>query len=1054
LKKSQISLLQNIEAHMTRKFRFSLLSIAITSAALTTLPVFAQEAERPEYLDLTEQQRQEYVTQIQEIDAGILIESDSADYSMYYSGGAYAATTVMGWVGMSTPATYGAYYALEWVGYIISESLERAGHDKEAAYFPHSDSFDVQLDYSNVKSVDSGNDFGHNLLYLLDLSTDGGSTEVMEVVADATASMGYGMYKGLEATSLSMYYFYDDVKATTMDATAINIACNISIPGVPCNSDDSNLPPHFSIPQATHGYSEFDTLFSGNPSSKWYRLSGWDQTYELNAQGGFTNFARLDSGYGNDYIFGSVFAKAGAGDDTLVDVTWAYADLSYFGDGSGQDTIVRAFKGWGGAGNDTLLDTDYAYGEAGDDLIINATNAYGGNDSDTIQGSDYAYGGLGADNLWGNIRNYGEDGNDSLIGSDASSQWHYGGDGNDVIQGNGGNDEIYGENGYDILSEIVEDNSLNIVDGGDDDDSLRLVLKNTVDLSIGSSTTIAGIPSFTILGNSPALPLVKVKNVETLLIDDQSTSTFTANFSGLLLAINYEANELDNTIHGGEHHDLIRGESGNDTLYGGNGNDTLDGGPGADHLYGEAGHDNLFPGLGSDYVDGGSGIDTVSYANLSVGIIANLTRGLVNQVENHNMDVLVAIENIIGSDHNDVLYGDGASNLIVGGLGDDELNGDDGNDILVADGGNDQLTGGQGEDSFELAHFRSNVKITDYSYSEGDVIQLDSYALGIPVDENGEAIISSDGTTQGARYHVISITAHTHELGLTLPSGERSTIATLQDGHDFHTSQIQFVHRDPELLYKTDEALAATVTETSTEVVAQPVQEANGLGLSWSLIPGGLKHVSVAEDGAVWGVNSIDQVYRRDGNNWSLIGNGASRLSQISVGSAEHVWGVSSDGKIWRWTGGTGTSNSWENIAGGLKQISVGADGTVWGVNSNNQIYRRNGNAWTLVSGSLTQVSVGSANNVWGINSEGEIWKWLGGNSWENIPGALKHVSVAADGSVWGVNAGGELYQRSSTDSNDSWTKVNGVLNRISVGGIDQVWGTTGDSAIYKRNFY
>ena len=305
-------------------------------------------------------------------------------------------------------------------------------------------------------------------------------------------------------------------------------------------------------------------------------------------------------------------------------------------------------------------------------------------------------------------------------------------------------------------------------------------------------------------GTGPVMPLVTVKDVETLLFDDQSDVAFEADFTGLPFAITYEGNELNNTVHGGENHDLIRGEKGRDKLYGGNGNDTLDGGSWPDRLFGQAGHDTIFPGLGNDYVNGGKGVDTVSYANLPDEITAYMADGQVYQVSNNRTDTLVNIENLIATDFDDTIFGDSQDNLLVGGLGVDVINGGAGDDTLIAVEGADQLTGGEGADTFELGHFRSNVQITDYNHEEGDVIQLDVYALGIPVDEDGVAIISSSGGTRGGRYHALYLDYHAKAVQLLLPSGESRHIATLQPGHDFLPNQIKFINRDPALLYKTE----------------------------------------------------------------------------------------------------------------------------------------------------------------------------------------------------------------------------------------------------------
>ena len=62
------------------------------------------------------------------------------------------------------------------------------------------------------------------------------------------------------------------------------------------------------------------------------------------------------------------------------------------------------------------------------------------------------------------------------------------------------------------------------------------------------------------------------------------------------------------------------------------------------------------------------------------------------------------IENLTGSDYNDVLAGDQRANRIAGGNGNDILYGGPGGDstnqdAMYGDGGNDKVYGGRGDDS-------------------------------------------------------------------------------------------------------------------------------------------------------------------------------------------------------------------------------------------------------------------------------------------------------------------------------------------------------------------
>ena len=139
----------------------------------------------------------------------------------------------------------------------------------------------------------------------------------------------------------------------------------------------------------------------------------------------------------------------------------------------------------------------------------------------------------------------------------------------------------------------------------------------------------------------------------------------------------------DDTIDGLEGNDEISGLAGNDALIGASGNDTLTGGAGDDVLVG---------GGGTDIIDGGDGIDTNSFEGIGSGVTATLAAdgtgtadyGMVNET-------FTGIENLTGTDNNDVLTATGAAaNTIFGGAGDD---------IIAGGGGTDILDGGEGNDT-------------------------------------------------------------------------------------------------------------------------------------------------------------------------------------------------------------------------------------------------------------------------------------------------------------------------------------------------------------------
>jgi hypothetical protein len=86
-------------------------------------------------------------------------------------------------------------------------------------------------------------------------------------------------------------------------------------------------------------------------------------------------------------------------------------------------------------------------------------------------------------------------------------------------------------------------------------------------------------------------------------------------------------------------------------------------------------------------------------------------------------------------------------------------------------------------------------------------------------------------------------------------------------------------------------------SRTLTGAVSVGIIMVSGPPEAWLFTKGALKHVSVASDGTVWGVNSADQIYRRDGTTWTRI---PGALKQVSTGSANQIWGVNASDQIYQ----------------------------------------------------------------------------------------------------------------------------------------------------------
>ncbi|TGX54063.1 hypothetical protein E5A73_08030 [Sphingomonas gei] len=180
--------------------------------------------------------------------------------------------------------------------------------------------------------------------------------------------------------------------------------------------------------------------------------------------------------------------------------------------------------------------------------------------------------------------------------------------------------------------------------------------------------------------------------VETLLLSDGESASLKGlvfGSNGVLGTAGTANDDLLVDMIAGAH--TLTGGAGNDTLSGRDGNDILDGGDGNDLLAG---------GAGSDTLIGGLGVDTVTYFGAATGAHVNLQTAVA--AGDAAGDTFSGVENLIGSDYDDVLKGDEGDNALYGNAGNDLLvGGDAGNDMLAGGSGTDTLIGAAGDDKLD-----------------------------------------------------------------------------------------------------------------------------------------------------------------------------------------------------------------------------------------------------------------------------------------------------------------------------------------------------------------
>ncbi|WP_208348979.1 calcium-binding protein [Pseudaestuariivita rosea] len=109
-----------------------------------------------------------------------------------------------------------------------------------------------------------------------------------------------------------------------------------------------------------------------------------------------------------------------------------------------------------------------------------------------------------------------------------------------------------------------------------------------------------------------------------------------------------------------------------------------------------AGDDFVEGGAGADTLDGGAGVDTAIYASAGFRVHVSLKSG-TGMIADAYGDVLIGIENVIGSNFDDILEGsDAVNNVLSGGAGNDHLRGGISNDTLIGGAGDDRIISGGG----------------------------------------------------------------------------------------------------------------------------------------------------------------------------------------------------------------------------------------------------------------------------------------------------------------------------------------------------------------------
>ncbi|HEX2029793.1 MAG TPA: calcium-binding protein [Actinomycetota bacterium] len=365
---------------------------------------------------------------------------------------------------------------------------------------------------------------------------------------------------------------------------------------------------------------------------------------------------RVCSGAGNDLVV------AGRGADR-VGAGPGHEDEVFGGPG---DDYLKGGPGFidrldGGPGDDHLDggrgEADHAiYEGTSNDIVANlSTGVITGVGRDTVASIEAVHGGTGDDLLIGNADPNdlaGEDGDDRIFGRGGDDFFLAGLDGHDRILGEGGEDSLLGGDGGDVLK------------GGPGDFDF-------VQPGFGKDTASGG-------------------SGYDLLVYTFTTFPEVAPGVTVDLAAGTAIGQGSDSVPGFE--EVWGSDGDDDVLFGTGAFNELIGFGGDDELYGRGGDDSLVPGRGDDIIDGGPDVpgtfDIADFGFISVfeephaSVTVDLQAGVAT---GQGDDLLTAVEGVVGTPHDDSVFGDAGSNLLVGLDGSDLMKGRAGDDLLDGD---------------------------------------------------------------------------------------------------------------------------------------------------------------------------------------------------------------------------------------------------------------------------------------------------------------------------------------------------------------------------------
>jgi Ca2+-binding RTX toxin-like protein len=443
-----------------------------------------------------------------------------------------------------------------------------------------------------------------------------------------------------------------------------------------------------------------------------------------------TGIENLSGSIVNDNLKGDAGANTLAGRDGHDFLGGGDGDDVLLGDGQfGIDFVI------GGSGPIVQVDDG---GYAGDD-VLNGGNGFnilnGGAGTDTVDYTDAAGSVTVALASGFGQRNDATDttvlGTDSLISIENAT----GGGFNDVLLGDNGNNTLDGGNGDDNLRGGGGDDWLI---GGAHDDLLR-----------GGQ----GVDTFLGGDGLDRISLFEAGATQAAYVDLEFQQVLNDGFGNVESLDSIEGVGLGTLFA-----DTFLGSSGANFIYAGSG-DVVDA---------RGGDDDILLAGATFSLDGGDGVDSLEFSTFrftdpdlnnipdqedaTAGVFVSLIAGRIYDDGFGDGGTIANVENVTGTDFDDILFGDAQDNVLIGLGGFDQIRANGGNDTLDGGDGDDLLRTGSGADTFLGGNGFDRVSFYNLDATQGVVANLQTQTIANDGFGNAETMSSIEGLGSHTRF--------------------------------------------------------------------------------------------------------------------------------------------------------------------------------------------------------------------------------------------------------------------------------------------------------------